>query len=83
MIQAMARRVGGEDLAEFGAVWEVMTESERAAVNAIDGLRSAGFSWTEIAGEVGWTKQRLQQWRDRRGEIHRQRNVDARQAVTT
>jgi hypothetical protein len=78
MIRTMARRVGASDIAEFGAMWEVMEESERAVTKTVDDLRVSGFSWAEIAAEVGWTKQRLQQWRQRRGEFHCQRNVDAR-----
>jgi hypothetical protein len=77
MIRQMARRVGASDIAEFGAMWEVMEASERAVTATVDDLRASGFSWAEIAAEVGWTKQRLQQWRHRRGEFRRQRNVDA------
>lgn len=59
----MARRVGGSDIAEFGAMWEVFTEAEHAVTEAIDGLRSAGYTWAEIADEIGWSKQRLFAWR--------------------
>src|SRR5258708_4708883 len=38
MIRAMARRVGANDIAEFGAMWEVMTEAERAVTASIDDL---------------------------------------------
>jgi hypothetical protein len=82
MIRTMARRVGASDIAEFGAMWEVMEESERAVIKTVDDLRAAGFSWAEIAAEIGWTKQRLQQWRQRRGEFQRQRIVDARIPVS-
>ena len=75
MIRAMARRVGASDIAEFGAMWEVMTEAEAAVTEAIDHLRAAGFSWAEIGAEVGWGRQRLTQWRQRRGEFPGQRNV--------
>lgn len=66
MIRTMARRVGASDLAEFGAMWEVRAEAERAAADAIDGLRASGFSWGEIAAEVGVSKQAVHQWRKRR-----------------
>jgi hypothetical protein len=75
MIRAMARRVGASDIAEFGAMWEVMTEAEHAVTEAIDHLRAVGFSWAEIAAEIGWSKQRLWQWRQRRGEFPRQQSV--------
>jgi hypothetical protein len=75
MIRAMARRVGASDIAEFGAMWEVMTEAEHAVTGAIDHLRAAGFSWAEIGAEIGWGRQRLTQWRQRRGEFPGQQNV--------
>lgn len=75
MIRAMARRVGASDIAEFGAQWEVMTEAEHAVTGAIDHLRAVGFSWAEIGAEIGWSKQRLSQWRQRRGEFPRQQSV--------
>ena len=77
MIRAMARRVGASDIAEFGAMWEVMTEAERAVTDTIDGLQENGFSWSEIGAEIGWSKQRLSQWRQRRGPAQRKRTVDA------
>ena len=76
MIRQMAKRVGASDIAEFGAMWEVMTEAEHAVTRAIDHLRSSGFSWAEIGTEIGWSKQRLSQWRQRRGEFPRQQSVD-------
>jgi len=76
MIRQMARRVGASDIAEFGAMWEVMEESERAVTKTVDDLRTNGFSWAEISAEIGWSRQRLQQWRQRRGEFQRQRSVD-------
>jgi hypothetical protein len=78
MIRQMARRVGASDIAEFGAMWEVMEESARAVTKTVDDLRTSGFSWAEIGAEIGWSKQRLQQWRQRRGEFQRQQSVDAR-----
>lgn len=76
MIATMARRVGASDIAEFGAMFEVLTEAERAVVQTIDGLRASGFSWAEIAREVGWSRQRLQQWRQRREPFQCQHSVD-------
>jgi hypothetical protein len=66
MIGTMARRVGGSDIAAFGALWEVRAAADRACVAAIDGLRVKGFSWAEIAAEAGQTRQGLTQWRKRR-----------------
>ncbi len=82
MIRAMARRVGAADIAEFGAMWEVMTEAERAVTDTIDGLQKSGYSWSQIGAEIGWSKQRLSQWRQRRGAVQRKRTVDAGPAGT-
>ena len=66
MIATLARRVGGSDIAEFGALWEVRAAAEQAAVDAIDGLRGKGFSWAELAAETGMTRQGMSQWRKHR-----------------
>ena len=66
MIATLARRVGGSDIAEFGALWEVRAAAEQAAADAIDGLRGKGFSWAELADQAGVTRQAMSQWRKRR-----------------
>jgi hypothetical protein len=66
MIAAMAHRVGASDIDEFGALWEVRIEANRAAAAAIDELRAKGFSWAQIAAEAGVSRQALCQWRKRR-----------------
>lgn len=65
-IRKMAERVGASDIDTFGGMWEVMAESEIAVSDAIDDLRAEGFSWARIGAEIGWSKQRIQQWRRRR-----------------
>jgi hypothetical protein len=65
MVRALARRVDG-DPAEFREVWAMLGEAEAAATAAIDGLRANGYSWADIAAEVGITKQAVSQWRKRR-----------------
>jgi hypothetical protein len=66
MIRAMARRVGANDIAEFGLMWQIMGEAEAAAYEAIGKLRAAGFSWPDIAAEVGVSRQAVAQWYARR-----------------
>jgi hypothetical protein len=66
MIRAMASRVGASDIAEFGLMWEIMHEADRACVGAISQLRGKGFSWAEIAAEAGQSRQGLTQWYQRR-----------------
>jgi hypothetical protein len=66
IVRSLARRIGGGDAAEFAALWELVTEAETAAALAIDELRAKGYSWADLAGEVGMAKQSLHQWRQRR-----------------
>ena len=66
MVRSLARRVGGSDLAAFGALWQLRDEADRACVEAIDQLRAKGFSAAEIAAEAGLSRQGLTQWRNRR-----------------
>jgi hypothetical protein len=66
MIRSLARRVGGSDIAEFGALWEVQAAAERAVTGAITDLRSAGFTWEELGAEIGVSRQAAQQWHKRR-----------------
>lgn len=66
MIRQMSKRVGASDLAEFGALFEVLGAADSAVVDAIADLREAGISYSELAREVGWSRQRLTQWYERR-----------------
>ena len=66
MIRVMARRVGANDIAEFGLMWQIMDEAEAATYTSIDQLRAKGFSWPDIAAEVGVTRQAIAQWYGRR-----------------
>lgn len=66
MITALASRVHASDLDVLGALWEVRLAADRAAVDAIDGLRAKGYPWAALAAEVGMPRQGLTQWRARR-----------------
>jgi hypothetical protein len=65
MVRALSKRVGG-DPAEFREVWGLLAEAEAAVTASVDGLRAKGYSWAEIAAEVGLTRQGMSQWRKRR-----------------
>ena len=74
MIRAMARRVGANDIAEFGLMWQLMGEAEAAVMASIEQLRaerpgSKPFSWPEIAAEVGVSRQAVAQWYGRRAGV--------------
>jgi hypothetical protein len=65
MVRALARKVDG-DPADFREMWGMLGDIEQGVTAAIDGLRARGFSWADIAAEVGMTKQGMSQWRKRR-----------------
>lgn len=65
MVRAMARRVGASDIAAFGMLWEFQDEIADAVVDAVDGLREKGFTWQEMADEIGVSRNAISQWRDR------------------
>jgi hypothetical protein len=65
MIRTLARRVGASDIDELGALWEVRKEADRAAADAIDGLRAKGFSWAAIGAAAGLSAPGAYQWRRR------------------
>jgi len=67
MVRALATRVGGSDIATFGALWELRAETDRAIAEAIDDLHAKGFSYTDLAAETGWTRQGMRQWHLRHG----------------
>ena len=66
MIRAMSGRADASDLAEFALFWEIRAEADRATVEAIDALKAAGYSWADLAEEVGGSRQNISQWHKRR-----------------
>jgi hypothetical protein len=66
MIRAGARRAGASDLTEFAMLWELRAVVDRACVEAIDQLRSEGFTWDALSDSAGLSGPGLCQWRGRR-----------------
>jgi predicted nucleic acid-binding Zn ribbon protein len=66
MIRNLGRRVGRSDTVAFGALWKVRGTADEACATATDGLRRAGFSWTEIGAAAGQSGQGIGQWHRRR-----------------
>jgi len=66
MIRAMAKRTGASDIATFALLWELQHETELAVCAAIDALKADGFSWTDLADELGVSRNAISQWRKRR-----------------
>lgn len=57
IMRAYARRVAVADPAALGELMALRGEVDAAIQTAVDGLRANGFSWAEIGGEVGLTRQ--------------------------
>jgi len=61
IIRAHGRRVAASDVEGLADLLALSSEVERATQEAVDGLRARGYSWTEIAGRLGLTRQAAQQ----------------------
>ena len=61
VIRAHARRVAAGDVDALADMTGLATEVDEAITQAITGLRSAGYSWAEIAAQLGVTRQAAQQ----------------------
>lgn len=60
MVRAYARRVGDGDPVDLERMAEVRRSFDQAIVDAVRGLREAGFSWREVAEGLGTTRQSAQ-----------------------
>jgi hypothetical protein len=61
VIRAYARRIAAGDVDALAAMTGLAGDLDEAISQAITGLRMAGYSWTEIAGRLGVTRQVAQQ----------------------
>jgi transposase-like protein len=66
MIRAVARDLGAADVDELGTLWRVRAAADQAVTDAIDRLHAKGYSWAEMAGQTGVSRQSLYEWRQRR-----------------
>lgn len=63
MIRALSRRIGDSDPYDLALMLELRAELDAAIQTAVDSQRAAGFSWSDIAGPAGMTKQAaFQRW---------------------
>ena len=60
-VRAHGRRIGSGDVEALADLLALSVEIERALTTAVHGLRAAGYSWAEIAGRIGVTRQAAQQ----------------------
>ena len=61
VVRAYARRVAGGDVEALAEMTGLATELDEAIGQAVIGLREAGYSWSEIAGRLGVSRQAAQQ----------------------
>ena len=61
VIRAYARRVASGEVDALADMTGLATEMDKAISQAITGLRTAGYSWAEIAARLGVTRQAAQQ----------------------
>ena len=61
VIRAYARRVAAGDVDALTDMTGLATDLDAAISKAVLGLRKAGYSWAEIAGRLGVTRQAAQQ----------------------
>lgn len=61
IIRAYGRRVAEGDVDALPELIELSASLDEAITNAVKGLRSFGYSWTEIAERVGMSRQAAQQ----------------------
>ncbi len=61
VVRAYARRVASGDADALADMTGLATELDEAIAQAVIGLREAGYSWAEIAGRLGVSRQAAQQ----------------------
>jgi hypothetical protein len=61
IIRAYGRRVAEGDVEALPELIQLSASVDEAITNAVKGLRSYGYSWTEIADRVGMSRQAAQQ----------------------
>ena len=67
MVRAYGRRLADSDPSDLADAVRIMAELDAAIAQAVDGLRAThGFSWADIAAELGITRQAAQQRYGRR-----------------
>jgi hypothetical protein len=61
VIRALARRVSGGDIDAITDMAALSGDLDNAIRAAVTGLRTRGYSWTEIGARLGVTRQAAQQ----------------------
>jgi hypothetical protein len=61
IIRAHGRRIADGDIDSLPDLLRLAAELDAATQHAVDGLRAFGYSWGEIAGRLGTSRQAAQQ----------------------
>ena len=61
VVRAHGRRIGDGDVEGLAELVALSADIDRAIGEAVGGLRRFGYSWSEIAGRLGVTRQAAQQ----------------------
>ena len=61
IIRAHGRRIADGDIDSLPDLLRLAAELDTATQHAVNGLRAFGYSWGEIAGRLGTTRQASQQ----------------------
>jgi hypothetical protein len=61
IIRAHGRRIADGDIDSLPDLLRLAAELDTATQHAVNGLRAFGYSWGEIAGRLGTTRQAAQQ----------------------
>jgi hypothetical protein len=61
IIRGHGRRIADGDIDSLPGLLRLAAELDGATQHAVDGLRTFGYSWGEIAGRLGTTRQAAQQ----------------------
>jgi hypothetical protein len=61
ILAAHGRRIAHGDIEGLTALAALADDVEHALADAVDGLRTRGYSWTEIATRLGITRQAAHQ----------------------
>ncbi len=61
IIRAHGRRIADGDIDSLPDLLRLAAELDAATQHAVNGLRAFGYSWGEIAGRLGTTRQAAQQ----------------------
>ena len=61
ILTAHGRRIGSGDIEGLAELSRLAAEIDTVTADAVTGLRAAGYSWAEIAGRLGTTRQAAHQ----------------------